>query len=226
MAGRRPLTPREERQLLAVTRKLSPRNSCLVVSEWMTGFRLFEVLSFTVGTVFRNGEVVPKIGLTPRHMKGHYGKTRWVPVVPELKRAIERQLSWLRLRYELTPDIPLFPSRESGEGGDFKPLSRRMGRNIIKAAFAKARIEDDGRLGSHSLRKTWAMNLLRASGNNTLLVCRGLNHSSIETTQRYLEVDEDELMSAMRKCDFTRGPRPKRPFSLLVTQKEVHCTAA
>lgn len=36
-----------------------------------------------------SAEVVPKIGLAPRQMKGGYGKTRWVPVVPELDRAIE-----------------------------------------------------------------------------------------------------------------------------------------
>lgn len=215
MAGRRSLTPLEERMLIAVTRKMTPRDGCLVTCQWMTGFRISEVLRITVGTVLKGGEVVPKIGLAPRQMKGGYGKTRWVPVVPELKRAIARQLSWLRLRYELTPDMPLFPSRESGEGRNLKPLSRDMARHIIKGAFAKAEIEDDGRLGTHSLRKTWARNVYRSSGNDILLLSAALNHQSVVTTQRYLSVDDDELMTAMRECDFTRGLR-KKPVVVLL----------
>lgn len=115
MAGRRSLTPLEERMLIAVTRKMTPRDGCLVTCQWMTGFRISEVLRITVGTVLKAGEIVPKIGLAPRQMKGGYSKTLWVPVVPELKRAIERQLSWLRLRYELKPDMPLFSRPASPE---------------------------------------------------------------------------------------------------------------
>jgi len=196
---------------------MRPRDGCLVTCQWMTGFRISEVLRITVGTVLKAGEIVTKIGLAPCQMKGGYGKTRWVPVVPDLKRAIERQLTWLRLRYKLTPDIPLFPLREAGEGGGFKPLSRDMVRHIVKGAFAKASIEDDGRLGTHSLRKTWARNVYRSSGNDILLLSAALNHTSIETTQRYLSVDDDELMIAMRKCDFTRGPRQKRADASLVS---------
>ncbi len=217
MAGRRSLTPLEERMLIAITRKMTPRDGCLVTCQWMTGFRISEVLRITVGTVLKCGEVVSKIGLAPRQMKGGYGKTRWVPVVPELKREIERQLGWLRLRYELTTDMPLFPSRESDEGGNFKPLSRDMARHIIKGAFKQAGIEDDGRLGTHSLRKTWARNVYKTSGNDILLLSAALNHQNIVTTQRYLSVNEDELMTAMQKCDFTRGPRKKRKIASIVS---------
>jgi len=188
---------------------MRPRDGCLVTCQWMTGFRISEVLRITVATVLKAGEIVSKIGLAPRQMKGGYGKTRWVPVVPELKRAIQRQIGWLRLRFELTPDVPLFPSRESDEAGGFKPLSRDMARHIVKGAFAKAGIEDDGRLGTHTLRKTWAARIYRNSGNNILLLSAALNHASVVTTQRYLSVTDDELMTAMQRCDFTRGSRLK-----------------
>ncbi|WP_438480840.1 hypothetical protein [Oleiharenicola lentus] len=144
MAGRRSLIPLEERMLIAVTRKMTPRDGCLVTCQWMTGFRISEVLWITVSTVLKAREIVPKIGLAPRQMKGGYGKTRWVPVVPELKRAIERQLGWLRLRYELTPDIPLFTSRESSEGGGFKSLSRDMARHILKVRLRRLVLRTTG----------------------------------------------------------------------------------
>lgn len=89
-----------------------------------------------------------------------------------------------------------------------------MARHIIKGAFAKAGIEDDGRFGTHSLRKTWARNVYRSSGNYILLLSAAFNHHSVVTTQRYLSVDHDELMTAMRECDFTRGPR-KKPVVVL-----------
>jgi integrase len=124
-------------------------------------------LRITVGSVLKNGEIVSKIGLAPRLMKGGYGRTRWVPMVLELRRAVERQLGSLRRRFILSPDMPLFLSRESGEGGDLKALSRDMARHIIKGAFAKAGIEDDGRLGTHTLRKTWARNVYKSSGTTS-----------------------------------------------------------
>ena len=92
MAGRRPLNPLEERSLLRVTRSLSSRDQTLIVTQWMTGFRISEVLSLTVGAVWRNGEIVRKIGIAPRNLKGGYGRTRWVPVLPELHRALDRHL--------------------------------------------------------------------------------------------------------------------------------------
>lgn len=41
-----------------------------------------------------------------------------VPVIPELKRALYSYLGWLRRRFELTPDMPLFVSREGDASGN------------------------------------------------------------------------------------------------------------
>ena len=86
MAGRRALTPLEERMLISVVRELPPRDRCLITAQWFTGFRISEILSLTIGSVLRNGEIVSKIGVAPRNMKGGYGRTRWIPVLPELHR--------------------------------------------------------------------------------------------------------------------------------------------
>lgn len=48
-------------------RKMTPRDGCLVTGQRMSGDHI------TVGAVLRNGEIVPKIGLTPRQMKAGCG---------------------------------------------------------------------------------------------------------------------------------------------------------
>ncbi len=207
MAGRRPLTPLEERMLLSVVRELPPRDRCLITAQWFTGFRISEILSLTVGSVLRNGEIVSKIGIAPRNMKGGYGRTRWIPVLPELHRALFSYLGSLRQRFELRPDMPLFISREGDESGNLRPLTRESARRIMHEAFAAAGIENDGRLGTHTLRKTWARKVYHNSGNDIMILKAALNHSDVAVTQKYLEADEEDVMAAISKCDFTRkGP--------------------
>ncbi len=207
MAGRRSLSPIEERLLLSFVRELPPRNRCLITTQWFTGFRISEILSLTVGSILRNGEIVSKIGIAPRNMKGGYGRTRWIPVLPELHRALFSYLGWLRKRYELTPAMPLFLSRESDESGNLRPLTREGARRVMHAAFAAAGVENDGRLGTHTLRKTWARKVYQNSGNDIMILKAALNHSDVSVTQKYLEADEDDVMAAIAKCDFTRMPK-------------------
>jgi len=145
--------------------------------------------------------------VAPRNMKGGYGRTRWIPVLPELGRALESYLAWLRMRFELNADMPLFISREGDGAGNLRSLTRETARCIIRASFAAADIEDDGRLGTHTLRKTWARKVFRNSGNDIMILKAALNHSDVSVTQKYLEADEDEVMAAITKCDFTRKPR-------------------
>ena len=205
MAGCRPLSSSEQRNLRRALRKASARDRALVTTQLLTGFRISEVLSLTVGSVFKNGQLGSKIGIAPRNMKGGYGVTRWVPVLPTLARALEDQLAWLRKRYELTPDLPLFLSRQDNPDGTARSVNRESARQIIRQAFVAAGIEDDGRLGTHALRKTFAKQVYEASGKDLMVLKKALNHSSVSVTQRYLEVVEDDVMKAIAKCD--RGHR-------------------
>ncbi len=209
MAGRRSLTSDEEQRLLLVVRKLSPRDRALVTAQWTTGFRISEILRWTIGTIYRNGQLATQVGLPPRSMKGGYGRTRWVPILPELQHALESYLGWMRRRWELTKDLPLFLSRENDAEGNARAVSCDMARHIVKDAFALAGIEDDGRLGTHTLRKTWARKVYEASGHDIMIVSAGLNHSSIAVTQKYLEPDEEEVAAAMLSCDLSRRGRPR-----------------
>jgi len=208
MAGCRALSPLEQRKLLRVVRKLPARDCALITTLMMTGFRVSEVLSLTVRSVFHSGDLVEQIAVAPRNLKGGYGRTRRVPVVPELRRALTRHLGVLRKRYELSSDLPLFLSRQGDVDGLPRPLSRESARTIVHRAFRRAGITDDGQLGTHVFRKTWARTVYDATNHDIHLLSAALNHSDISTTQKYLTTNEDEMMQAMRRCDFTRGPRP------------------
>ena len=90
MAGRRSLTKLEERRLLRVVRKLPARDQALITTQWMTGFRISEILSLTVGNVIQGDAIREKIGVAPRFMKGELRISdrvhNWYP---------EKPLSWL-----------------------------------------------------------------------------------------------------------------------------------
>lgn len=205
MAGRRALTKDEEQKLLFLLPEMSPRDRGLVTAQWMTGFRISEVLSLTYGSVWRGEGMLPAIGVAPANLKGGYGRTRWIPILPELQRALEKLRHWLWLRFELRHDLPLFVSRESDAKGYARPLQREQARLIIMRAFEKAGIRNVGRLGSHTLRKTWARNVYDASGKDIMVLRDALGHADIGTSQKYLDVGRDRVLEAIRGCDLTRS---------------------
>ena len=210
MSGRRPLTRSEEKQLLRVVRSLPARDRAAVSALWFSGSRVSEILRLTVGQVWRQGEILPQMGIPPRHLKGKRGSTRWVPILPELRRALRHHLRSLQLQFALTPDLPLFPSRQSDTHGNLRPITRGQAHSIVKRAFAAAGIADDGRLGTHTLRKTMAQNAYRHC-RDPLIVKELLGHTDLATTQVYLATDEAEVRAAFAACDFTRVPRKLPP---------------
>lgn len=107
----------------------------------------------------------------------------------------------------MNPNLPLFLSRVAKKDQTPKAIGRERARLIVQRAFARAGILDDGRLGTHTLRKTWAKHVYRNSGNDLMILKAALNHSDVSVTQAYLSVDEDDVAAAIRGCDFTRKPR-------------------
>lgn len=215
MAGRRPLTPEEERRFLCVVRGLEPRDRLLATMQWQTGFRISETLSLMVGSVIRNGIILDVIGVAPRHLKGRRGATRRVPLLPESRRALDAYLRHLGKGLILTPDLPLFLSRKGNADGSARALGREAARRILMGVFDAAGIVDDGRLGTHTLRKTWASNVYASGDHDIMLLKAALGHKSVATTQRYLEVDQDAVMTAIQGVDFTRRPRHQTPTPAL-----------
>jgi site-specific recombinase XerD len=77
-----------------------------------------------------------------------------------------------------------------------RPVNDRWLRRMVKAVAEKAGIVKD--IHPHSLRHTFATDLLRAT-KNLRLVQKALGHSNIETTTIYAHIVDEELENAMKE---------------------------
>ncbi len=91
------------------------------------------------------------------------------------------------------PSLPLFARHDKGTGKKMKPITTTTGRNIVSACVRQALGDDaEGRITPHSFRHYFVTTVLRASGN--LKLAQELaRHASIQVTQRYAHLSDDEL---------------------------------
>jgi len=114
---------------------------------------------------------------------GKGSKTRMVPVLPQVAKAIADYIALCP--YDLPPDGPLFVGTRGG------PLSPR----IVQLAMARLR----GALGlpdsatPHALRHSFATHLL-VRGGDLRAIQELLGHASLSTTQIYTAVDAERLL--------------------------------
>jgi site-specific recombinase XerD len=74
-------------------------------------------------------------------------------------------------------------------------LKRKQAHNIFSDAFSACELS--GQVTTHSLRKTFANHVLRASGGNIKVLQELLGHQHLSTTEAYLSFDLDELRAAV-----------------------------
>jgi len=159
--------------------------------DWVDA-RNIAVLTLCYGAGLRISEA---LGLTGADMPlgaaltltGKGGKTRLVPILPVIQRAVDRYLKLCP--YTILADKPIFRGVRGG------PLSAR----IIQGEVQKMRID----LGlpesatPHALRHSFATHLLAGQGD-LRTIQQLLGHASLSTTQRYTDVDADALMKTHR----------------------------
>jgi integrase/recombinase XerC len=127
----------------------------------------------------------PVHGIDTITVTGKGRRTRSVPVIPPVQRAVEEYLDICP--YALEPDGPLFVGTRGG------PLSPR----VVQLAVEELR----GALGlpesatPHALRHSFATHLL-ARGGDLRGIQELLGHASLSTTQLYTKVDATRLMDA------------------------------
>ena len=162
MKGTRPLDNDEIRQVSAcfTGNTFAVRNRGLFMLGVSTGGRISELLSLTIGDVYQNRAAVTDLLFDKSIVKG--GEvSRAVPVNADGRRAIEDLISWHREKYgKLDVKRPVFPSRnKSGSVA----MNRQTAHEMLKQAFTAAGL--NGKLATHSLRKSFAQRVYEQSGD-------------------------------------------------------------
>ena len=192
MKGTRPLDNDEIRRVsTCFTGTYEVRNRGLFMLGVSTGGRISELLSLTIGDVYQNHKPVGDLLYGKSIVKG--GEvSRTVPVNADGRRAIDVLVNWHRRHYRsVASKRPLFPSRhKSGTVA----LHRQTAHDILKNAFIEAGL--NGKLATHSLRKSFAQRLYDKTGD-IYLVQALLGHRNIATTQNYLGVNYADARAAV-----------------------------
>jgi integrase/recombinase XerC len=150
------------------------RDAAVLALLYGCGLRISEALGL------KRGDANGKDALT---VTGKGNKTRMVPVLPQVTKAIADYIALCP--YDLPADGPLFVGARGG------PLSPR----IVQLAMASLR----GALGlpetatPHALRHSFATHLL-ARGGDLRSIQELLGHASLSTTQIYTAVDSARLL--------------------------------
>ena len=184
MKGTRPLDNNEIRQVFACfTGIFETRNRGLFMLGVSTGGRISELLSLRIEDVYQNKKPVSDLLYSKSIVKG--GEvSRSVPVNADGSRAIREVVDWHQEKYAtLAPSRSLFLSRNKN---GTVAMNRQSAHEMLKKAFMDAGL--NGKLATHSLRKSFAQRVYEQSGD-IYLVQELLGHRNVATTQKYIGVN-------------------------------------
>lgn len=152
-----------------------------------TGVRVMEASQLCCGDL----ELDPALpAVNVRRGKG--GKSRLVFIQDSFVDTCRRFLDWKASIGEPVDDsAPLLRSSHTGRGLSIRALQKAFER-ICKRAHVHGH-------SIHHCRHTYVSALRRASGNNLDLVKEQAGHSSIQVTQVYDHVYDDEIHDALKR---------------------------
>ncbi|MEG3084794.1 tyrosine recombinase XerC [Sphingomonas sp. PB2P12] len=185
----------------ALPRPISPAEAVALAEEvaddaaepWLAA-RDWAVLMLLYGAGLRIGEALTlpggilPLGETVRVL-GKRAKTRVVPLLPQVRAAIEAYAA--QTPWPIERDTPLF---RGAKGGALSPV---MIRRAVQAARARLGLGD--RTTPHALRHSFATHLL-GRGADLRALQELLGHASLSSTQVYTQVDAAHLMDVYRNA--------------------------
>lgn len=182
----RPVSP-DEAVALAQDIAETAREGWIGARDWAVllllygaGLRIGEAMGLT-------GAVLP-LGETLR-VTGKRGKTRIVPLLPQVRAAIEAYVE--QCPYPPARDEPLFRGARGG------PLSPAMIRRAVQGARGRLGLSE--RTTPHALRHSFATHLL-GRGADLRSLQELLGHASLSSTQVYTQVDAAHLLDVYRNA--------------------------
>jgi len=177
----------EIRKLLKVTAltKHCERNRLVIFLSYLAGLRACEIAALRVGDVLsRSDDIKPEVYLRDWQTKGQHAQV--VMFNDKLRCAIRRYLS-NHPRLAESIKLPLLVSQKG------KGFSSQSIQNLFRHLYALAGIEH---ASSHSGRRTF-ITQLSENGISTRVIQELARHSSMATTQRYIDVSVDKLRTAV-----------------------------
>lgn len=178
MKGCRPLNVDEVSALLA---DLPQRDRVLAMTGLYFGTRISETLALTFGAVAGRYIAI-------KSAKGSDNVTFEIPAI------YRTEVEALKREYESTGRIvtnttPLFLSRKSGVNGADKAINRQQASQVI--SNAADRLEIDGKVNSHSLRKTFVTKVYELSGKDIAATKKYSRHKNLANLDYYIGTCED-----------------------------------
>lgn len=165
------------------SRRHPERDETIVLVSFLAGLRAKEIAALKVGDVYDNGGTVrEQFVLAAEQSKG--GKTRTVFLNQRLRRAFQDYAATIKLD---TLARPLFASQKGGH------FSANTMCQLFIEIYRACGLKD---ASSHSGRRTYITRLAN-KGVGVRLLAELAGHSHISTTQRYIDVNVDQLREAV-----------------------------
>ncbi len=179
-------------QCLVATR-FEHRDRAMLYLQYATGMRAGELAALDVADVFHGGKIRDEFKLGTEDTKYCVARTIYL----ENRKAVKVLLGYLKARrptLDYTGAEPLF----TGQKLNRTDKSFRLSPNSVVQIFARM-YEKAGIIGasSHSGRR-WFMTALARNGVHPRVIQARAGHSSLATTQRYIEVRPDQERAAVR----------------------------
>jgi integrase/recombinase XerD len=180
------LRPEDLKVVLAyvATRRHAIRDRAIVITSFLSGMRAHELASLRIGDVIgEGGRLQDEIALDASQTKGSHA--RRVFVSAKLKKEIE---SYVKIACaDCKPSDPLFRSQKR------RAFSSNTMCQLFLNIYAACGIKG---ASSHSGRRTFITNLASKSVSVRVLAALA-GHSSISTTQRYIDCNDQQLRNAV-----------------------------
>jgi integrase len=191
MKGCRPLDDAEVMAVLASFEgEGATRDRALFLLGLRSGFRVSELLSLRLCDILQAGEVAPRVAVRRCHMKKKI-EGRSVILHPEAKVALTAWVAELAVAGHTAPETFVFRSRKGANA----PISRVQAWRVLHGCFAAAGLS--GKLGTHSMRKSFAARVYERLGHDLIKTAAALGHKNINSTVSYLSFAETEIEAAI-----------------------------
>lgn len=191
MKGCRPLTEDEVANVLqSFGGQYAARDKALFLLGTKSGFRISELLSLRLADVLQSSRLVDRVTVRRANMKKKV-EGRTVLLHPEAKTALAVWIDQLKAAGYLTADSFVFQSRK----GANRPVGRAHAWRVLRDAYA---VNDlTGKLGTHSMRKTFANRVYERLDRDLVRTQRALGHRNINSTVSYLSFREEDIDQAI-----------------------------